>query len=162
MQFADPKQPNDSPSGYSRKERPFWRRLLFAAAAGTVIAATRPWTRVEFTTLFGEVFGPPAWQSTTAGFTCLCTSALLAVMALAESQTRSARDAVRPASLLLAVIMTLAVVMYIARGPGTLRGVSATWTLSLYIGVATSLMVLAACAVRFAAMQPQRKRKPGT
>lgn len=41
-----------------------------------------------------------------------------------------------------------------------LRGVSAMWTPSLYIGAATSLLVLAACAARFVAMRPQRK--PGT
>ena len=161
MQFADPKQPNDSPPGSALREKPFWRRLLLVAATATVIAATRPWTRVEFTTLFGEIFGPPAWQSTSAGFTCLCTSALLAVMALIETRTRTTRQAVRPASLILAVIMVLAVVMYIARGPGMLRGVSATWTLSLYIGTITSMLVLVACALRFASMQPQRKRKPG-
>lgn len=161
MKFADPKQPNHSPHGSPRRERPFWRRLLFVAAAATVIAATRPWIRVEFTTLFGEVFGPPAWQNTTAGFTCLCTSALLAVMALIETRTTTTREAVRPASLLLAAVMTLSVVLYISRGPGMLRGVSAMWTLSLYIGTATSFLVLAACAVRFAATQPQRKRKPG-
>jgi len=159
MQFAAPKQPN--PNSSSRRETPFWRRVLFAAAVATVVAATRPWTRVEFTRLFGEVFGPPAWQSTSAGFTCLCTSALVAVMALTETHTRTARQAVRPASLLLAIIMALAVLLYVVRGPGTLRGVSATWTVSLYVGVTTSLLVLAACAARFAMMQPIKKRKPG-
>ena len=159
MQFATPRQQN-GPHGSSAKERPFWRYALFVAAAATVVAATRPWTCVEVVSLFGEYFAPPAWKSTTAGFTCLSTSALLAVMALAETHTQTTRQAVRPASLLLAAVMALAVIMHVARGPGMLRGVSATWTLSLYIGTTTTLVVLAACAARFASIQPQGKRKP--
>jgi hypothetical protein len=135
--------------------------MLLAASTATFIAATRPWTRVEFTTLFGETFGPPAWQSTSAGFTCLCTSALLAVMALIETRTRTTRQAVRPASLMLATIMVLAIALYLGRGPGTLRGVTATWTQSLYFGTVTSILVLVACAARFAAMHAQHKDKPG-
>lgn len=159
MQFADPKQPNGPFHGSHRKEGPFWRWLLFAAAAATVVCATQPWTRVEFTRLWGEIFDQPAWKSTSAGFTCLCTSALVAVMALAETHTRTTRQAVRPASLLLAGVMALALIFYVLRGPGMLRGVTATWTISLYIGAVTSMLVLAACVARFAAMKPQRKGK---
>jgi len=153
MQFAEPTPKNFG----SPRERPFWRVLLFAAAAAGALAATQPWIRVRFERLFGEFFGPPAWQSS-AGFTCLCTSALVAVMALAETQTRSAQKAVRPASLLLASVMALAVVLHIARGPGMIRGVSAAWTVSVYVGGVASLALLAACAMRFAQHRAPGKR----
>lgn len=152
--FADPPKPLPR----APKDRPFWRRVLFASAAITALAAMRPWTKVEFVRLFGELFGPPAWQST-AGFTCLCTSALVAVMALAETHTQSARQAVRPASLLLAGVMTLALALHVAKGPGSLRGVSAAWTFSLYISGCTSVLVLAACAIRYAAIAPPSRNK---
>lgn len=144
--FAEPEQPNKHPF----RERPFWRTVLFVAAAMTVVAAMRPWTEVQFVSLFGELSGPPGWHCS-AGFTCLCTSALLAVLTLIETQTYSARQAVRPASLLLAIVMVLALILHLIRGPGMLRGVSATWTFTFYIGTSTSLAVLAACAVRYAA-----------
>jgi hypothetical protein len=150
--FAEPKPPSMHPFA----ERPFWRTVLFVAAATTAIAAMRPWIEVQFVSLFGELSGPPGWQSS-AGFTCLCTSALVAVMALAETKTLSAREAVRPASLLLAVVMTLSVLLLV-RGPGMLRGVSATWTFSFYVGAAMSLTVLAACAVRFAVTVPSKSK----
>lgn len=156
--FAEPTPPSRHPF----REHPFWRRVLFVAAAVTALAAMRPWIEVQFTSLFGELSGPPGWQSS-AGFTCLCTSALVAVMALAETQSRSTRQAVRPASLLLAVVMTLSLVLHLVRGPGMLRGVSATWTYSFYVGAATALAVLTACAVRFAAAAPKANRpRPGT
>jgi hypothetical protein len=160
--FTRPKDPSDPLFDSPQREKAFWRRLLFIASAVTAIAATRPWTRVEFTTLFGEIFGPAAWQGTTAGFTCLCTSALLAVMTLIETRTRTTQKAVRPASLMLATIMVLSMVLHLGRGPGTLRGVTATWTLSLYLSTAASAVVLAACAARFAAMAGKEKGKPNT
>lgn len=140
-------EPNPKRFG-SPRERPLWRGVLFVAATAGVLAATQPWVRVRFERLFGEVFGPPAWQSS-AGFTCLCTCALVAVMALAETQTRTTQRAVRPASLLLAGVMALAVLLHIARGPGMLRGVSAAWTASVYLGGVASLGLLAACTMRF-------------
>lgn len=155
MQFAEP----GSRHYRSPRERPVWRVVLFVAAAAGVAAATRPWLRVRFERLFGEHFGPPGWQ-TSAGFTCLCTCALVAVMALAETQTRTTQRAVRPASLLLAGVMTLAVLLHVARGPGMLRGVSAAWTVSVYVGCVASVALLAACAMRFAQQRP-RRRAPG-
>jgi len=151
--FAEPKPPPRHPF----REHPFWRQVLFVAAAITALAAMRPWIEVQFTSMFGEYSGPPGWQSS-AGFTCLCTSALIAVMALAETQTMSARQAVRPASFLLAVVMTLSLALHLIRGPGDLRGATATWTYSFYVGASTALTVLAACAVRFAATSPKTNR----
>lgn len=152
--FAEPKPSRQHPF----RERPFWRRVLFIAAAITAFAAMRPWIEVQFTRMWGELSGPPGWQ-TSAGFTCLCTSALVAVMALAETQTRTTRQAVRPASLLLAVVMTLSLFLHVLRGPGLLRGVTATWTYSFYIGGATALTVLLACAVRYAATAGKAGRR---
>ncbi|MCK5944244.1 MAG: hypothetical protein KAI24_19815 [Planctomycetes bacterium] len=154
MRFAEP----TSPSFGSRRERPFWRIALFAAAVTGVIAASQPWVRVRFERLFGELFGPPAWQ-TSAGFTCLCTCALVAVITLAETHTRSAQRAVRPASLLLAGVMALSVLLYVLRGPGMLRGVSAAWTTSLYVGSAACFVLLAACIVRFCRARAPRARR---
>ena len=122
------------------------RLALFAAAVTGVVAASQPWVRVRFERLFGEVFGPPAWQ-TSAGFTCLCTCALVFVMALAETRTRAARQAVRPASLLLAAVMAVVVAGHALAGPGMLRGVSAAWTISAYVGGVATLAVLVAVAL---------------
>lgn len=133
-----------------------WTNVLLVAAGAGVAAASRPWIQVRFERLFGEVFGPPAWQ-TSAGFTCLCTCALLFVMALAETQTRAARQAVRPASLLLAAVMAVVVAGHALAGPGMLRGVSAAWTVSAYLGGVATLGVLAACAARY--RQHRRPRR---
>ena len=154
MQFAESGARNFG----SPRERPLWRAVLFVAATIGVLAATQPWIRVRFERLFGEHFGPPAWQSS-AGFTCLCTCALVAVMALAETRTRSAQRAVRPASFLLAGVMALAVLLHIARGPGMLRGVSAAWTISVYLGGIASIALLAACAMRFVQLQASSRQR---
>ena len=127
-----------------------WKATLFGAAATAAIASCQPWLRVRFDRLFGEVFGPPGWQ-TSAGFTCLCTSALLAVMTAAETKTQRSRSAIRPASLLLASVMACAVTAHLLRGPGMLRGVSVTWTASAYTCAAAPIALLAACAARFLA-----------
>lgn len=121
--------------------------LLFASAGIAAFAATRPWTRVQFERLFGDYSGPPGWQST-AGFTCLCTSALVAVMALAESGTRTARNAARPASLLLTSLASALLLWHWGNGPGLLRGVSARWTWAFWLGLAAVPSLLAACALR--------------
>ena len=144
MQFAE----SGSSSFGARRESGFWRGVIYVAAAVGALAAIQPWIRVRFVRLFGEVFGPPAWQSS-VGFTCLCTCALVAVMALAETQTRTAQKAVRPASLMLAVVMSLALALHVLKGPGSLRGVTATWTVSMYFGLAGAGAVLLACVMRF-------------
>ena len=149
--FSEPR----SPDVRRFRERPFWRTLLFVAPKAAALAAMRPWVEVEFVRLFGELSGPPGWNYS-AGFTCLCTSALIFVMTLVETQTQSARQAVRPASMLLAVVMTLALALHLLRGPGMLRGVSATWTITFYAALAAALAVLAACAARFAATMPSK------
>ncbi len=133
------------------RDSPF-TTLLFVSAGIAAFAATRPWTRVQFERLFGEHLGPPGWQST-AGFTCLCTSALVAVMALAESNTRSARAAVRPASLLLCSLASAVLLWRWASGPGWLRGVSACWTWAFWLGLVAVPALLAACALRVRAQR---------
>ena len=150
MQFAHPRDARRRPPA----EPAFWRHVVFASAAVGAVAATRPWVQVLFTRLFGELSGPPAWQSS-AGFTCLCTCALVAVMTLAETPSRAARVAVRPASLVLVAVMTLALLLQASEGPGHLRGVTATWTAGFYAGAAAALVLLAACAVRYAATDPR-------
>ncbi len=124
-----------------------WRLPLFASAAAAAFAATQPWIRVRFERLFGEHFGSPAWQST-AGFTCLCTAALVAVMTLAETRSRTTQDAVRPGSLLLAGVATLALLYQTCAGPGTLRGVTASWTYAFWLAAAGVPALLFVCAAR--------------
>ncbi|HEB52386.1 MAG TPA: hypothetical protein ENI87_03920 [bacterium] len=136
-------------------ERPLWRRVLLLASAAGAAAASQPWIRVKFENLFGHVLGAPAWQSS-AGFTCLSTCALLAVMALSETHTRTTQRAVRPASMLLAAVMALALALHVARGPGMLRGVSATWTESMYLAAIATAVVTTACAMRLGARTPGR------
>ena len=156
--FAEPK-----PTHHGRQpERCYWRTILFGAAIAAVVTATQPWIRVKFVQLFGEVLGPPAWQGSTAGFTCLCTSALVATMTLVETKTQAAREAVRPASLLLAIVMALSLLLHLLRGPGSLRGVTATWTVSFYVGAAATVLLLAACLSRFFTAQRYRNNQhPG-
>lgn len=152
MHFAEP-----SPRRFGAPRRgSLWATLLFVAAATAATAASRPWLRVRFDRLFGEVFGPPAWQSS-AGFTCLCTSALVAVMAATETGTRASQSAVRPASLLLSVIMACVVAAHLLRGPGMLRGVSAAWTLSAFVGAAATAALAVACGAR---LSEHRGRTP--
>jgi hypothetical protein len=56
------------------------RPLLLLTAALVALASLRPWLQVQFGRLFGHHDGPPGWHSS-AGFTCLCTSLLVAVLA---------------------------------------------------------------------------------
>ena len=144
MLFAEPAPRSFGP----RRGGAAWAAVLFVAAATAAAAACQPWLRVRFDRLFSELFGPPAWQSS-AGFTCLCTSALVAVMAAAETGTASSRSATRPASLMLTVIMACVVTAHLLRGPGMLRGVSAAWTVSAHVGAAATAALMAACAARF-------------
>lgn len=140
-------------------ERKLWRRLLLASAAVGAACSVQPWIRVHVASLFApfaDVFGPPAWHGS-AGFTCLCTCALVGVMTLAETPSHGSQQAVRPASLLLAVLTAAAVVLHASQGPGMLRGVSACWTQSFYAVFAAIAALLAACAMRAAS----GRRGPG-
>lgn len=143
-----------------RRERPLWRYVLFCAAALGALASTQPWLVVQFERLFGLHYGPPAWQSS-AGFTCLSTSALVFVMTLGETHTRRSQDAVRSASLMLVALMALALLLEVLQGPGSVRGVSGTWTASFYCGALGAAALLLACVARSAAVSRRRKAPPG-
>jgi hypothetical protein len=145
--LPDPPPRRPAPSG----QAPFWRWLLFASAAAAAIGCTLPWVRVRFEGLFGSHLGPPGWHNP-AGFTCLCTAALVTVMALAESGSPASQRAARPGSLLLVAISTLTVGLQWCAGPGLLRGVSAMWTACFYLVVASLPLLLAACARRWLAI----------
>ncbi|MBX3463036.1 MAG: hypothetical protein KF830_07685 [Planctomycetes bacterium] len=147
MHFLPPPLPREP---QPRRDEPVWRWLLFASAVAAALGSTLPWVRVRFATLFGDVEGPPGWHSS-AGFTCLCSSALVLVMALAESGSPASRLAVRPGSLLLAAITALAVGLEWQAGPGLLRGVSARWTACFYLVVASLPLLVAACGRRWLA-----------
>ncbi|MBM3974117.1 MAG: hypothetical protein FJ301_08470 [Planctomycetes bacterium] len=124
-----------------------WRRALLASAALAALATTQPWIAVRFESLFGAHVGPPGWQSS-AGFTCLCSCLLVAMMALAETRARSTQEAARPASVLLVGLSALALAYEWRGGPGLLRGVTATWTSAWWLLAASLPALLAACIVR--------------
>lgn len=149
MRFLPDPVPPDPPP---LREAPWWTLLLFAGALLTVLATRWPWLCVKFESLFGVHVGPPAWQST-AGFTCLVTSLMIAVMALAESGTAASRLAVRPGSLLLAAIALVVLLVSCVQGPGTLRSVSAAWTPWFYLACASLPLLALACLRRWAVLR---------
>ncbi len=147
MQFHPDPPPLEQPPP---RERPLWGRLLLLCAAVTALATRSPWLRVKFERLFGEHSGPPAWQ-TTAGFTCLCTSLMVAMMMLVESGTPASRQAVRPGSLLLVGIALLTLVFAGLQGPGTIRGVTAEWNGWFYTACISLPVLSFVCLQRWAA-----------
>ena len=145
----------EGPDPRPAREGPLWGRLLFLAAALTVVATRAPWLRVKFERLFGAHSGPPGWESP-AGFTCLCTSMMVAMMALIESGTRESQQAVRPGSLLLTGIALLTLLLAAVQGPGDLRSVSASWTGWFYLACASTPLLCYATFVRWRHCQPAR------
>ena len=141
------------------RRRSGWRTALLLAAATGVAAATQPWLRVRFDRLFGDLVGPPGWHAN-AGFTCLCTCALIGVLTLSESRTRRSQQAVRPACLLLAGLMFAVLLQSHAVGPGRLRGVTATWTGYAYLALAAGAGLLAACATRLRQLRRRERGAP--
>lgn len=137
-----PQPPRRQPSAGGR-----WRRTLYASAALAAFATTQPWIAVRFERLFGAHFGPPGWQSS-AGFTCLCSCLLVAMMAMAETKARATQDATRPASVLLIGFSALALGYEWRAGPGLLRGVTATWTIAWWLLALSVPTLLAVCLLR--------------
>lgn len=153
MQFlSNPGGPG--PAQQPAHEHRAWRWALFACAAIGTVCTTQPWIRVQFDRLFGDHVGPAGWQSS-AGFTCFCTCLLVPVLALAETDTPSARTAVRPGSLLLVLISTLVLMLEWWNGPGWLRGVSAAWTSWFYLLLLSLPMLLVTCVRRWAVTRAQ-------
>ncbi len=133
-----------------------WRPVLLVSATLAAFATMRPWVRVQFPQLFGHHVGPPGWQSS-AGFTCLCTCALVGMLALAETDSLETHQAVRPASVLLVAISALAFALEWGDGPGHLRGVSAVWTWAFWLTATSLPLLLLACAQRCRALQSRRR-----
>lgn len=156
LTFLPAPDPSSGPTPAGR-DHAAWRRVLLVSAALAAFATTRPWVQVQFERLFGMHSGPPGWQSS-AGFTCLCSSLLVAIMALAETSSRTTQQAARPASLLLVGISALSLLLEWWDGPGLVRGVSATWTYAFWLLLASLPALLAACAFRWAAMDTRAPR----
>lgn len=131
------------------REHRLWTGLLLGSAAVTVLATRWPWLRVKFERLFQDGGAPAAWQST-AGFTCLASSLMIAVMALVESGSETSRQAVRPGSLMLAGIALLTLAATLVAGPGELRGVTATWTPWFYVACGSLPILTMVCLRRYA------------
>ena len=136
-----------------------WRRVLLASAALAAIATTQPWVQVQFDRLFGSHSGPPGWQSS-AGFMCLCSCALVSIMAIAETSSEVTQQAARPASLLLVAISVVSLAFEWWSGPGQLRGVSASWTFAFWLVICSLPALLAVCLARCGALaaRPTRDR----
>ncbi len=121
-------------------------RLLLGACALLVVAAAFPWTRIQATSLWGEVELPPAARTTT-GFTCVTTALLTALIVLAEGTSQDARQAVRSASLMLMGLSLATLAWRLIDGPGLIRGVSASHTGWFFLALFAA--VLGALAARF-------------
>ena len=147
--------PAPDPLTHPAVEPPAWRRLLLASAAIAGLASTQPWVRVQFDRLFGDHAGPPGWHCS-AGFTCVCTCALVAMLALAETPAKVTHQATRPASLLLVTITALAFLLTWSEGPGLLRGVSAAWTWAFWLTAVCLPLLLLACTQRCRLLRPRR------
>ena len=147
--------PDPEPPPAHHREHPGWRWLLLGSTALGVVCAMSPWIRVQFVRLFGSHDGPPGWQSS-AGFTCFCSCALVAVLSFVETDTASSRRAVRPGSLLLAALSALVILGEWFAGPGAMRGVSASWTPWFYAALVSMPLLLVACARRWAALPHAR------
>ncbi|MFO1077729.1 MAG: hypothetical protein U1E73_08380 [Planctomycetota bacterium] len=145
-------QPSPPPPG----ERPPTHRgpiaLLFLAAGIAALSTRWPWVQIKFERLFPGVTGPVAWQ-TKAGFTCLCTSLLVAVMALAESGTPESLRAVRPGSLMLVSLAVLALGAEWLAGPGELRGASAVRTFWFHVACFAVPLLFLVCWRRYRSMR---------
>lgn len=103
--------------------------MLLACCACGVLATAFPWTHVSATRLFGELAGPVAAR-TNPGFTCATTCLLTALLVLSEGRSRTAREAVRAACVVLMGAACLVMLAHLVGGPTTLRGVEAersTW-----------------------------------
>lgn len=155
--FLPSPDPAHDPQSAPEPDNVWWRRVLLASAALAAFATTRPWVQVQFDRLFGMHSGPPGWQSS-AGFTCLCTCLLVAIMALAETSSKVTQQAARPASLLLVGISALALTLEWWDGPGMVRGVTATWTYAFWLLLGSVPVLLAACTLRCAAVTPRPTR----
>lgn len=136
-------------------DRRWWLPALFAAAAVTALAVRWPWAEVRFDRLFGQFTGPPGWQ-TTAGFTCLCSGMLVAVMALAETRTPDSRQAVRPGSVMLMGLAALFLAYEFLAGPGTLRGVTAIRTPWFWVVCTSVPLLLVVTTERLRALRGRR------
>lgn len=136
-----------------------WRGVLLVSTALGAFATTQPWIQVQFARLFGPLQGPPGWQSS-AGFTCLCTYLLVATMTLAETSAKVTHQAVRPASLLLVAVSTVALALECWEGPGHLRGVTACWTYAFWLLAGCVPALLMACTLRCAEL-PSRSARDG-
>ena len=147
--------PGFDPLPERANEHPAWRWLLLATASLGVLCSVSPWIRVRFSRLWGDHDGPPGWESS-AGFTCLCSCALLVMLVFVETDTNSSRLAARPASLLLAALATLAIAFEWYAGPGTLRGVSASWTAWFYLLLAGIPLLCLSSARRWLSIAGQR------
>jgi phosphatidylserine synthase len=139
--------PTPSPPRRPAPDGAFWRRVLLASAAAAAVATTQPWVAVQFGRLFGHHLGPPGWQSN-AGFTCLCTCLLVAMLAVAETRAKSTQEASRPASAFLTALCAIALAVEWGAGPGQLRGVSATWTAAFWLAAVSVPALLIACLAR--------------
>ncbi len=116
--------------------------LLVGCCALTVLTAAFPWSRVDAAWWFGD-FQAPIAVHTTAGFTCLMTCVLTALLVLSEGRTAAAREAVRTGCLLLTSAAATVLLWRLWEGPGYLRGaptVHSGWFVVAAVAVGAALV----------------------
>lgn len=145
MQFLPtPRRPDPAPL----RDHPLFRWALLACAASIALCSLLPWIRLHADQLWGSFGDPPGWQSS-AGFTCLCTCALVLLLALIEDGSPTSQRAVRPGSMMLVAAAAVALWLQWQHGPGTLRGLWASWTGWFYTALVLAPVLLSVCLVRW-------------
>jgi hypothetical protein len=139
------------PRGFRPREHRWLARLLLIACASTAAATAWTWLQPELLAVAGE----PGWR-TQSGFTCLATCLLLALLTVIDTGNSTAREAVRHACAFVALVTAGVVAADIVDGPGTVRGIAASWTVWFWAAVAGVAAVSGVCCWRL----PQRRPPP--
>ena len=102
-------------------------KALITACGVAIVACSFPWSEVAVPSLWGEGPGPRGLH-TTAGFTCLITCVLCAMLTAFEGASAQTREASRTACVTVMAIAAIAIAQRILRGAGALHGFTAVHT----------------------------------
>jgi hypothetical protein len=143
---------NFAPGGPGRREpaptsAPRSAGLLLGCCALAAAATAFPWIRVRLSSLWGD-FSGPIGMHTNAGFTCVTTCLLTALLVLAEGRTAPAREAVRTGCLLLMAAAGCTLAWRLWDGPGSLRGATAAHTGWFFLSAIAVAAGIVACRLR--------------
>ncbi|MGE3173552.1 MAG: hypothetical protein AB7O97_13090 [Planctomycetota bacterium] len=151
-------------TAHHRPDRPLWprwptsrplARALLGCCMVAVVTTAFPWVRILVPSLWGEVLGPVAAR-TDAGFTCVTTCLLTALLVLVEGSGAQTREAVRTGCLLMMAIAAAVIGWRLLIGPGELRGVSMAHSGWFFAAVAAVAVGVVLCQLRLP--RPARTR----